>query len=563
MATCNKLFLLIFVLNATPLLCIQDAVVELPNGKIRGRDHGHYFSFESIPYAEPPIGENRFESPKPFTGTWTGIRDATVPPALCIQWDQYINKEDKLTGQEDCLTVNVYTPSIRGNKKYPVLILIHGGAFMFGTADQNGHDFIMEKQNTVIVKMNYRLGPIGFLSTGDDVISGNFGLKDQLLAMEWTKANIAAFNGDPENMTVFGFSAGGVSVHLQMMNKNLEKIAKRAVSMSGTGLCNWAVMKKPERRAAALAKELDCPTDNSVAIKSCLKKKSADDIVRVVPKLQNIGFNPPVVFGPVIESKTVKNPFLSESPEHIIKSGKSAHIPWLASYSKEDGGYNAAELMEKDGNGKELIYVLNERFNELAPINLFFENSVEESELDAYSNNLKKKYLGNKKFAPENYLLVQKMYTDLLFADGVKKAWKLHKLYTSSPVYAYVFDSPAPFGLGHMISKRDDVSFGTVHGDDFFLIFKSPAGLKFSETQNEQSQKFVKMVGDFCANKPLQFGDCIFRENNHNTNGFYAMQIKPNSCEQINFESVSFDSNAGFCSNNEDKDVCGNENLTK
>ncbi|XP_055843584.1 esterase-5B-like [Episyrphus balteatus] len=534
-----KLILLIFC--TVPIYSIQtpsDPIVQLPNGKIRGLNHGSYFSFESIPYAEPPIGENRFEPPKPFTGNWSDIRDATKSPPKCMQWDQYLFKEDLLDGQEDCLTINIYTPSIGGNKKYPVVVLIHGGAFMFGTADQSGHDYLMKRQDTVVVKMNYRLGPLGFLSTGDDVISGNFGLKDQLLALEWTKANVAAFNGDPESITAFGFSAGAASVHLQMMNKNFEKIAKRAVSLSGTSFCDWVIMKNPARRAIALAKHLDCPTETSSSIKLCLKKKKAADIVRAVSKLQNIGYNPAIVFGPVIESKTVSNAFLSEHPENIIKSGKSAQIPWLASYSKDDGGYNAAELMQQDSNGKEMIEILNDRWNELAPVNLFFENSVDENQLDAYSNSLREKYLGNKRFSAENYKLVQNMYTDLLFANGVRNAWKLHKQYTNSPVYAYVFDSPAPLGIGQMISRRFDISFGTVHGDDFFLMFKSPVPVPFSKTQVVQSETFLNMVGEFNANGTLQFADCKFRENNANTNGFYVMEIKPNSCETSNFENM-------------------------
>ncbi|XP_055912379.1 esterase-5B-like [Eupeodes corollae] len=539
MAISVKVIFLIFF--ASPIFCSEadfDPIVQLPNGKIRGRNHGHYLSFESIPYAEPPINENRLEAPKPFSGSWSDIRDATIAPVKCMQWDQFLFTDDLLDGQEDCLTVNIYTPSIGGNKTYPVLVLIHGGAFMFGTAAQSGHDYIMKNQNLVVVKMNYRLGPLGFLSTEDDVISGNFGLKDQLLAMEWTKANVALFNGNPESITAFGFSAGAASVHLHMLNKNFEKIAKGAVSLSGTSFNDWTIMRNPARRAIALAKHLDCPTDSSSEIKTCLKEKNAADIVRAVRKLQNIGYNPCLVFGPVIESKTVSNAFLSESPEAIVKSGKSAQIPWLASYSKNDGGYNAAELMQKDSNGVELIEVLNERWNELAPVNLFFENTVPENELDSYASNLRQKYMGNKNFSAENYLLVQKIYTDLLFANGVKKAWKLQKEYTESPVYAYVFDSPAPFGIGQIVSQRFDLKFGTVHGDDFYLMFNSPIPVSLSKTQNELSQKFIKMIEEFCTNTTLQFGDCKFMENNANTNGFYVMQIKSDSCESSNFENM-------------------------
>ncbi|XP_055843581.1 esterase-5B-like [Episyrphus balteatus] len=519
----------------------QDPIVQLPNGKIRGLNHGNYLSFESIPYAEPPIGENRFEAPKAYSVKWSDIRDATKPPVICMQWYQFLFKEDLLTGVEDCLTINVYTPSLSSENPYPVLVNIHGGSFMFGNAAEDKVDLLMKNGKLVIVKMNYRLGVLGFLSTGDDEITGNFGLKDQLLALEWIKANIATFNGNPDKITVMGESAGAASVHLHMMNKRFEKLATSAMSISGTVFSPWAIETHPAKKAFAVAKYLNCPTESSSSIKKCLKNKDAADIVRTTKEFQknNIGFNPAVVFAPVIESKTAENTFLTEKPEIIIKNGKSAQIPWLASFAKNDGGYPCAEYMRKDSNGVEFIEVLNERWNELAPINIFLPSLVEEKELTAFSNKLRLKYMGNARFTAKNYFLLQKLCTDLIFADGVKKSWALHKEYTKSPVYGYMYDNPPPSGLGNVLSNRTDINFGTVHDDDCSLIFNSES-VRASLPQNQRtmSSHFVKMIEDFCVTRSLQFGTCKFKENSSKTKGFLAMHITKDSCHSVSVDKL-------------------------
>ncbi|XP_055912378.1 esterase-5B-like [Eupeodes corollae] len=533
----------VVVVSCNKIESDEEPIVQLPNGKIRGlKRPGNYLSFESIPYAEPPIGKNRFEPPKPYLANWTGIRYATQHPVLCMQWDQFGNKKDLLSGVEDCLTINVYTPSLTRNKPYPVLVLVHGGAFTFSSAQENREDFLMANGKLIVVKMNYRLGPLGFLSTGDDVISGNFGLKDQLLALEWIKGNVAAFNGNPEKITVLGFSAGAASVHLHMMNKNFEKLAAAAVSMSGNALPYWVVDRNPKKKAVALATFLNCPTDSSSSIKRCLQDKDPTDIVRTIKEFQKpyIGYNPAVPFSPVVEAKTVQNAFLTEKPEIIIKSGKSARIPWLAAFTKNDGGYNAAEFMQKDSNGVELIEALNERWQELLPVNLYFKNAVDESELEAFTTSIRQKYMGDEKFTAQNYFLFQKMYTDVIFADSTKKSWNLHKEYTDSPFYGYVYDNPRPRNLGNTLSNRTDINFGTVHGDDFYLLFRGPDfdEVSFTENQKKMSSNFVRMIEDFCLKGNLQFGTCKFAENSSKTKGIVAMYITKDSCKPVSVDEL-------------------------
>ncbi|XP_017477789.1 PREDICTED: esterase-5B-like isoform X2 [Rhagoletis zephyria] len=514
-------------------------IVDLPNGRIRGRDNDYFYSYESIPYAEPPLGPLRFESPRPYSGNWSDTFDATREPIECMQWDQYKAGVDKLHGIEDCLTVNVYKPKLLvevgcTQASLPVLVLIHGGAFMFGSVRANGHEHFMRNGRVIVVKMGYRLGPLGFLSTEDTVISGNFGMKDQRLALQWIKANIACFGGDPERIMLLGFSSGGVAVHLHILaNRNLTEYARVAASFSGVAFNPWAISHKTRERAFELAKNLNCPdVSSSQSIKECLQRKPATAIVRGVKQFLVFGYNPFTTFGPSIEDGAVKDAFLTRFPRDIVESGNFAQLPWLVSYAAQDGGYNAAELLKRSPRREELIEVFNDRWYDLAPYNLFYKDTMKSVEqMDDYSVALKRRYLGDKEFSIDTYSHVQRMYTDVLFRNGVEQAIRLQRARGRSPIYAYVYDNPADEGIGQALSHRRDVKMGTVHGDDFFLMFSNSGRSKIRADEKLISQKFVTMLGNFASRSDeLMFGDCKFVDN-VKKDEIQLMFITKNACE--------------------------------
>lgn len=444
--------------RADPLLIVQTA-----NGPVQGRDNGGYYSYESIPYAEPPLGELRFEAPQPYKRQWTEPFDASQPPVLCLQWAiMLLDMPDKLAGAEDCLTVNIYRPKNESRRSFPVLVIIHGGAFMFGGAAEAGHEYLMAHGNLIVVKISYRLGPLGFLNTGDATLPGNLGLKDQRLALKWIKENIASFGGEPENIVLIGHSAGGGSVHLQILHRDFNQLAKGAIATSGNALAPWAVQACGRERAFELGRHLGCQVgDDSTALKSCLKTKEASEIVSAVQKFLVIGYVPFTPFGPVVEPADATDPFLLQMPVDVIRSGQFAAVPWLTTYTKEDGGFNAAMLLEKQANGKELIDEMNTRWTELAPDFFLYRLSAKSrEEMDQRSLELKQKYLGDRPFSVETYWDVQQMFTDLLFRDSVKEIIQLYQEHGKSPLYVYVYDNPAEFGLAHWLAKRNDIFFG-------------------------------------------------------------------------------------------------------
>ncbi|XP_016966768.1 esterase-5B [Drosophila biarmipes] len=518
-------------------------VVELPPGKLRGRDNGFYYSYESIPYAESPTGELRFEAPEPYKQKWLDTFDASQKPVVCLQWDQFTQGDDKLAGEEDCLTVSVYKPKNGSRDSYPVVAHIHGGAFMFGAASQNGHENVMREGKVILVKISYRLGPLGFASTGDADLPGNYGLKDQRLALQWIKQNIASFGGEPENILVVGHSAGGASVHLQMLREDFSQLAKAAISFSGNALDPWVM--QPEQgargRAFELGRIVGCGlAADSESLKKCLKSKPASDIVTAVRNFLIFSYVPFAPFGPVVEPSDAPQAFLIQDPTEVIKSGKFGQVPWAVTYVTEDGGYNAALLLEDwNKSGRSVLEELNDRWFDWAPYLLFYRDAKKSiREMDDYSRKIRQEYVGNQRFTTENYWELQQLFTDVLFKNSTQDSLDLHRKHGKSPAYAFVYDNPADRGIAQVLTKRRDIPFGTVHGDDYFLIFENVVrDPQLRPDEKIISRNFINMLADFALSDSgtLKYDECVF-EDNVGSENFNLLFIHKNGCENKQYK---------------------------
>lgn len=221
--------------------------MQIDAGTIEGAVSGDVLSFKGIPYATPPLGNLRWREPQPVQ-PWTGVRKAIAYGNDCIQ--KPVPGDPAAisnTTSEDCLVLNVWQPANNpSHKKLPVLVWIHGGGFVNGSAAASIYDgSAFARQGLVVVSFNYRLGRLGFfahpaLTAAKEGRLGNYGLLDQLAALSWVQRNVTAFGGDPKQVTIMGESAGGISVMHHLTSLEARGLFQRAIVLSGEdGLICW------------------------------------------------------------------------------------------------------------------------------------------------------------------------------------------------------------------------------------------------------------------------------------------------------------------------------------
>ncbi len=259
----------------------DELTITIDTGKVEGAKTGDVRHFMGIPYAAPPLGGLRFRTPQPAE-PWSDVRLAVEPGSMCPQ----TLSPGGPSNDEDCLYLNVWTPS--GAHDLPVMVWLHGGAFLYGSGSDRYYDGSkLAARGVVIVTINYRLGPFGFLAhpalTVEDPAyptSGNYGLEDQRAALAWVQRNIAAFGGDPDHVTLFGESAGGFSTCVHYLSNRTHGLFEAAISESGLcGMPDFAPLHATaEAQGVKLATELGCPgTDGAAA--ACLRAKSVDELM--------------------------------------------------------------------------------------------------------------------------------------------------------------------------------------------------------------------------------------------------------------------------------------------
>ncbi|CAH2002355.1 unnamed protein product [Acanthoscelides obtectus] len=312
--------------------------VETKLGKVEGTwrtsfDGRKYAAFEGVPYAKPPTGDRRFKEPQPIE-SWKGVWNAT---RIYVCPQSTTDFSDNVQGEEDCLYMNVYVPKIGSKQLLDVVAHIHGGFFMTGYSQKGiGDKYIMGK-DIVVVSFNYRLGALGFLSTEDDVVPGNNGLKDQALALKWIQENIEAFGGNRQSVTLTGCSAGGVSVHMHYLSPYSKGLFHRGISHSGTAIASKVIQHSPLETARTLAQNVGCNFTSTKMMVDCLRTRPASLLVDKTKQcLQPFKHFPCCPFAPVIE-KSGKKPFLADHPYKLLKKGKVQDLPWITSVVADDG----------------------------------------------------------------------------------------------------------------------------------------------------------------------------------------------------------------------------------
>ncbi len=308
----------------------DNAVVRTADGSVRGTVESGQRTFLGIPYAAPPVGERRWRAPQPVT-PWSGVRDATQAGAECPQqWDT--EEGPVISGKEDCLFINVDTP-LDITEPLPVMVFVHGGGVVTGQGAPYDPARIVDAGDVIVVTMNYRLGALGFLDHPDldDPYAGNFGLADQQAALRWVRRNIAAFGGDPGNVTLWGESGGGFSICAQLAAPGARGLFHKAIVQSAP--CGNAVSTRPaaQRRGVRAAELLGCP--NRAGAMECLRAKPFADFVPLYAQeqdllLRDIGTRPwwPVAGTPAVPLQ----------PLTALRLGLAADVPLIHGGTRDE-----------------------------------------------------------------------------------------------------------------------------------------------------------------------------------------------------------------------------------
>ncbi|KAJ8673053.1 hypothetical protein QAD02_004314 [Eretmocerus hayati] len=418
---------------------MTDPIVHIENGSLRGvlknSSEGYdYYAFLGIPYAKPPIGDLRFKDPEP-PEKWSEVRDATKYGEKCVQYDA---RSKDIRGSEDCLFLNVYTKSLESNhKKCPVMIFIHGGGFMYGSGDDLslGPDYLLRK-DIILVTFNYRLGIFGFLNLEDDVAPGNQGLKDMIMVFKWVQKNIDKFNGDPNNVTAFGESAGSAALNYLLHSPLTTGLFHRAICQSGAGFNPWIRNKDPRKYIYSACYIMGKYTQDSKTIVEYLKNVDSQRIAQVqtqvehsIPKLHQI-----FPYGPGPDPKA-KEPVLPIPVEKAAEAG--IDVPLIIGHNSCEGLSHLIDV------GKLAGMVPKESF---AEADRAFSKMVNPRNQEYFSGrynltlkDLRNLYYGKEKITQENALIYANMCSELSFVEGVHRAVKVQVGKNLQPTYYYQF----------------------------------------------------------------------------------------------------------------------------
>jgi para-nitrobenzyl esterase len=425
---------------------VPDVPVKTAGGMVRGvaTADGRIRVFKGIPYAAPPAGELRWKEPQPVRA-WEGTRDASEFGAQCMQGPIFDDIKFPRPASEDCLNLNVWTPANSGDR-LPVMVWIHGGGFQAGASAEPRHDGqAFAKKGVVLVTVNYRLGVFGFMAhpeltrESSHHASGNYGLMDQIAALRWVKENIAAFGGNPDNVTIFGESAGSFSVSALMASPLAKGLFQKAIGESGayftagSGTLALQSLSTTEQQGKKFGSTIGA---ESLA---ALRAKSSEELLKGALPIQPW-------FTPNLDGYV-----LTEEVHATFAAGRQAQVPLLA-------GWNADEIRAGIVRAKEKPTVqsfgadVRKRFGQQA-----------DAVLKAYQ-------AANDEEAVES---AAAFGSDMFIGYATWKWIQMHAKTGGAPVYRYSFDRKIPVAPdakinGVAASSRD---IGARHAGEIEYVF--------------------------------------------------------------------------------------------
>ncbi|KAJ2938123.1 hypothetical protein O0L34_g3697 [Tuta absoluta] len=433
-------------------------LVRTTGGLVKGvlshdRKSHQYFG---IPYGKVD-DTNRFQAPLP-PPKWDGIFDASEEHIRCPQrmgpW--------VVMGNPDCLRVNVYTPAEPHDHLLPVMVFIHGGSFFEGTGTgylYGGDEF--PDHGVIFVGVNYRLNVEGFLCLGIEEAPGNAGLKDQIAALRWVKENIKAFGGDPDNVTLFGESAGAVSTSYLILTPAAKGLFHKAILQSGSTLAPWSTQHDPINTASNLAKELGYYTKDPYELYKLFSSKTVEELISSIKYSGHKNYiTAEILFAPCVEKEIpgVEAAFTKHSSE-IIRQGNYTKVPMIIGFNDNEGLYFTA-----------VDYGHKLSIDKVNPVENLQNDLVFPSEGDKNETveRIKHQYFNREGDVISSMI---DLYSDLHFKMPIVLESELYAQTTDQPIYYYLFKYSGFNNLPKQISMYWHWD-GASHADELFYLFK-------------------------------------------------------------------------------------------
>lgn len=332
--------LLLLPATATPARTLTDPL-HIDSGLISGTSVGTIHIYKGIPYAAPPVETLRWKPPLPVA-PWKSVRACSSFGPACPQPEALFGTVTERQS-EDCLYLNVWTPAATATARLPVMVWIHGGGYTTGAGSSILYDgMYLAGRGIVLVTINYRLGPFGYLAhpllsrESAQHVSGNYGLLDQIAALHWVRRNIATFGGNPDNVSIFGESAGAGSVCYLMYSPLAKGLFQRAIAESGSVVGYERHLRdiahgeeSMESTGTRLAHQLHCDTARDPL--DALRAVTAAGILQAANPAQGL-FGKGVKFGPIVDGQV-----LPDDPVNLLAAGKFAHVPFLSGTNANEG----------------------------------------------------------------------------------------------------------------------------------------------------------------------------------------------------------------------------------
>ncbi|XP_074149551.1 liver carboxylesterase 1-like [Sminthopsis crassicaudata] len=541
---------LCFISSITAFTELQPStwVVDTEYGKVQGIEETlqgfdtPVHVFLGVPFAKPPLGPLRFSPPQP-PEPWEDVKNTTTYPPMCVQnpnASEFFrnlysirNKSISLTYSEDCLYLNIYTPAnLTKESKLPVMVWIYGGGLLMGEASTYDGLALSALENVVVVTIQYRLGILGYFSTGDEYALGNWGSLDQVASLQWVQKNIANFGGDPSLVTIFGEDAGGFSASALVLSPLAKGLFQRVILQSGVVLQKALFSHNIKPLTEKIAAVAGCETTTSDTLVQCMRQKTADEILHITEelKLYHLEFTgdpkKDYVFIPTVKDGV----FWPKSPEELLAEKQFADIQVIMGITNDEFGwilptafgYPLSENGLDQGTASKLLwdsYPLVEIPQNLVPV-------------------ITQEYLGVTDDPVEKKRLFLDMLGDLTI--GIPTVILARHFRDSGvPTYLYEFQ--------HKASIWGNIKPATVkadHGDDNFFMFSSPfLRDDFTEEEKRFSRTMMKYWGNFARNGNPNGGSLLTWPQYEINEKYLQMNIDSKIGENLKDKEVEFYTN--------------------